>query len=236
VSAPRIVIAAGGTAGHVVPAIAVADALRAEGAEVSFVGGQRAEAELVPAAGYPLDPIRVEGISRSNPVKAARALGKAMYSLIGEAVERGFEARWAELRQRVDHLLTFDAWLFSTPMWNFGLPYRLKHYIDLIIQPTMAFTNDAEGAINTHGDGKIAILIGAGALDIRPGAALAALDFGLAHLAQCLRVYFGVREIHEIRVVPTFGDEASVERAMAAARTDTEALAISLAGRAGGRG
>ena len=70
--APRIVIAAAGTAGHVVPAIAVADALRAEGAEVSFVGGERAEAELVPAAGYPLDPIRVEGISRSNPLKAAR--------------------------------------------------------------------------------------------------------------------------------------------------------------------
>ncbi len=52
---PRIVIAAGGTAGHVVPAIAIADALRAEGAEVVFVGGERAEAELVPAAGYPFD-------------------------------------------------------------------------------------------------------------------------------------------------------------------------------------
>src|SRR6187401_2494262 len=73
----RVVIAAGGTAGHVVPAIAVADALRAEGSEVSFVGGERAEAELVPAAGYPLDRIAAEGISRSNPLKAARALLKA---------------------------------------------------------------------------------------------------------------------------------------------------------------
>ena len=72
-SAPRIVIAAGGTAGHVVPAIAVADALRAEGAEVSFVGGERAEAELVPAAGYPLDPIRVEGISPLEPAQGRRA-------------------------------------------------------------------------------------------------------------------------------------------------------------------
>ena len=46
---PRVVIAAGGTAGHVVPALAVADALRAEGAEVSFLGTrERAEAELVP--------------------------------------------------------------------------------------------------------------------------------------------------------------------------------------------
>ena len=62
-------IAAGGTAGHVVPAIAVADALRAEGAEVRFVGGERAEAELVPAAGYELDPLNVEGISRTQPAE-----------------------------------------------------------------------------------------------------------------------------------------------------------------------
>src|SRR5258705_1619066 len=80
-SGPRIVIAAGGTAGHVVPAIAVADALRAEGAEVSFVGGQRAEAELVPQAGYDLDTLRVEGISRTNPLKAARAVGRAGLAL-----------------------------------------------------------------------------------------------------------------------------------------------------------
>ena len=71
---PRIVIAAGGTAGHVVPALAIADALRAEGAEVVFAGGERAEAQLVPAAGYELEPLRVEGISRSNPLKAARAV------------------------------------------------------------------------------------------------------------------------------------------------------------------
>ncbi len=60
-----------------VPAIAIADALRAEGAEVVFVGGERVEAELVPQAGYPLEAIRVEGLSRSNPLKAARAVVKA---------------------------------------------------------------------------------------------------------------------------------------------------------------
>jgi UDP-N-acetylglucosamine--N-acetylmuramyl-(pentapeptide) pyrophosphoryl-undecaprenol N-acetylglucosamine transferase len=76
--APTIVIAAGGTAGHVVPALAVADALRAEGAHVVFVGGERAERTLVPAAGYELRPIAVEGLSRSNPLKAARAAAKAV--------------------------------------------------------------------------------------------------------------------------------------------------------------
>jgi UDP-N-acetylglucosamine--N-acetylmuramyl-(pentapeptide) pyrophosphoryl-undecaprenol N-acetylglucosamine transferase len=75
------VIAAGGTAGHVVPAIAIADALRAEGAEVVFAGGERAEAELVPAAGYRFEAIRVEGISRTNPLKAARAVVRAAGAL-----------------------------------------------------------------------------------------------------------------------------------------------------------
>jgi UDP-N-acetylglucosamine--N-acetylmuramyl-(pentapeptide) pyrophosphoryl-undecaprenol N-acetylglucosamine transferase len=87
---PTVVIAAGGTAGHVVPAIAIADALRAEGANVVFAGGERAEAELVPAAGYPFEPIRVEGISRTNPLKAARAVFRAAGALraAGAILER----------------------------------------------------------------------------------------------------------------------------------------------------
>src|SRR3712207_1965770 len=95
-SAARIVIAAGGTAGHVVPAIAVADALRAEGAQVSFVGGERAEAELVPAAGYPLDPIDVIGIPRRDPLRAARAVGKAVLAI--RSADRLLRARRAGVR------------------------------------------------------------------------------------------------------------------------------------------
>jgi len=56
-----------------VPALAVADALRAEGAEVVVVGGGRAERELVPAAGYELRVLRVEPLPRRQPAKAVRA-------------------------------------------------------------------------------------------------------------------------------------------------------------------
>jgi len=54
-----------------VPALAVAGALRAEGAEVVFVGGERAEAELVPQAGYELRNIRVRGFDRTSPWRVA---------------------------------------------------------------------------------------------------------------------------------------------------------------------
>jgi len=54
--------------------MAVADELRASGAEVSFLGTRdRMEAELVPAAGYEIDFVKVRGIDRRNPLKAARA-------------------------------------------------------------------------------------------------------------------------------------------------------------------
>ena len=92
---PRVVIAAGGTAGHVVPALAVADALRAEGAEVSFLGAaDRAEAEVVPAAGYEIDLLRVRGLDRRNPLRAAGALRLAAAAV--PAARRALRERGAQ--------------------------------------------------------------------------------------------------------------------------------------------
>jgi UDP-N-acetylglucosamine--N-acetylmuramyl-(pentapeptide) pyrophosphoryl-undecaprenol N-acetylglucosamine transferase len=67
-----------------VPALAVAEALRAEGADPVFLGAEgRIEAELVPAAGFEIDLVRVRGIDRRNPLKAAHAV-----ALAGLAVPR----------------------------------------------------------------------------------------------------------------------------------------------------
>lgn len=78
------------------PAIAVADALRAEGAEVSFLGTrERAEAELVPAAGYEIDFLRVSGLDRRNPLRAAVAAirsGRAVRAARRLLDERGADA------------------------------------------------------------------------------------------------------------------------------------------------
>jgi UDP-N-acetylglucosamine--N-acetylmuramyl-(pentapeptide) pyrophosphoryl-undecaprenol N-acetylglucosamine transferase len=75
-------MAAGGTAGHVVPALAIAGALRDSGARVDFIGGERAEAELVPAAGYPFHRLAVAGLDRRNPLKAVRAAGLAAMAVV----------------------------------------------------------------------------------------------------------------------------------------------------------
>ena len=68
----RILFAGGGTGGHIYPAIAIADALRAAAAErprIAFVGtGDRLEARLVPQAGYPLHRITARPLRRENIV------------------------------------------------------------------------------------------------------------------------------------------------------------------------
>jgi UDP-N-acetylglucosamine--N-acetylmuramyl-(pentapeptide) pyrophosphoryl-undecaprenol N-acetylglucosamine transferase len=65
--------------------MAVADELRASGAQVSFLGTRgRIEADLVPEAGYAIDYIKARGIDRRNPAKAVRAGVEALGS-VGDA-------------------------------------------------------------------------------------------------------------------------------------------------------
>lgn len=73
----RIVIAGGGTAGHVNPAIALGQALSDH--DVTFVGTLKgAEGALVPAAGFPLEPIEIRGFDRARPLGAVAVGFKAM--------------------------------------------------------------------------------------------------------------------------------------------------------------
>ncbi len=76
--------------------MAVADELRASGAEVSFLGTrERVEAELVPAAGYEIDFLEVRGIDRRNPLRAARAGIEALLAV--RVARRAIRARRADV-------------------------------------------------------------------------------------------------------------------------------------------
>ncbi|HEX5760971.1 MAG TPA: UDP-N-acetylglucosamine--N-acetylmuramyl-(pentapeptide) pyrophosphoryl-undecaprenol N-acetylglucosamine transferase [Thermoanaerobaculia bacterium] len=76
--------------------MAVADELRASGAEVSFLGTrERVEADLVPAAGYEIDFVEVRGIDRRNPLRAARAGFEAVGATV--AARRALRRRGADV-------------------------------------------------------------------------------------------------------------------------------------------
>jgi len=147
------------------------------------------------------------------------------YDLIaGDAVSPELSAAWDDIQSHVDRFLSCDAFLISTPMWNFGLPYPLKHFIDVVTQPGMAFTNDREGNVTGHAVGKKAMVIAASAMPIVPGSDWAHLDFQLRYLESWLG-FIGVADIHSLRVAPTYGAGDAVSRAMEAASKRARGMA-----------
>ena len=112
------VIAAGGTGGHVAPAIAVAEALRDRGVRVSFAGSpDRLEAQLVPEAGYEFDPFPVAGLPREPSAALIRSL-----ALAGRAP---FACRKILARRRPNVVLGAGGYV-GGPMvlaaWSRGIP------------------------------------------------------------------------------------------------------------------
>ena len=90
----NVVIAAGGTAGHVNPAVAVARALPLE--SISFIGTERGpEAAIVPEAGFALDPIDIAGFDRGRPAHLPLVGVKAVSAIF--AARRLLAARSADV-------------------------------------------------------------------------------------------------------------------------------------------
>src|SRR5579872_5723941 len=73
-----------------------------------------------------------------------RADGKYML-MNGKDLYGGLKESWLEIIQHIERFKSTDLFLISTPMWNFSIPYMLKQYIDLIVQPRYLFQYTKSG-------------------------------------------------------------------------------------------
>jgi FMN-dependent NADH-azoreductase len=79
------------------------------------------------------------------PLTVKRVDGK--YALLsGKELSGELKDAWQDIIKHIERFLSSDLYLISTPMWNFGIPYTLKHYIDVILQPKYLFRYTAKGA------------------------------------------------------------------------------------------
>jgi len=141
----------------------------------------------------------------------------AKYQVLhGQEFDSKQEEAWQTVVDLCDEFKSADKYVFSLPMWNFGIPYKLKHYIDVITQPGQTFSFSPETGYSGLVTGRPAVAIYA-----RGGSYVSeqtsAMDFQRTYLNLWLG-FIGLTEIDEVLYESTLGAPDDV------AKSESEAL------------
>lgn len=63
----------------------------------------------------------------------------------GKDLSGDVKESWEEIVFHIERFMSADGYLLSSPMWNFSIPYHLKKYIDVIVQPKYMFRYTDKG-------------------------------------------------------------------------------------------
>lgn len=135
------------------------------------------------------------------PELTVRDVGDS-YQFLGEDRVSDPDDEWNAVQQEIERVRSSDKLLISAPMWNFSIPYRLKQYIDLIVQPgyTFQYTSDGpEGLLDASG-----VVITSRGGDYSEGSGAEALDHQGPYLRTILS-FMGVDPIQTVHAQPMDG-------------------------------
>lgn len=121
---------------------------------------------------------------------------------------------WDVITKITDQFKAADHYLFSSPMWNFSIPYKLKHYIDVISQPGLTWSFSPETGYEGLVTGKSATLVLARGGEYSSGPVVAAMDFQRTYLEMILG-FIGFKDINTVLIEPTLTDAKDDAVAMA---------------------
>lgn len=130
---------------------------------------------------------------------------------------------WQSVVDLCDEFKAADKYVISLPMWNFGIPYKLKHYIDLIAQPGQTFSFSPETGYSGLVTGKPAAVVyargGAYGSDGSSG-----MDLQKGYLDLILG-FIGFTDVQSIVFEPTLGSPDDVAKTEAAAIEQAKTIA-----------
>jgi FMN-dependent NADH-azoreductase len=122
---------------------------------------------------------------------------------------------WHQVTRYVDELKGCSRIVMSVPMWNFSIPYRLKHYLDLVVQPGLSFGVNESGAFGLIEDKPVFIAYASGG-SYPAGSGAAVLDHQKPYLEMILG-YMGLKDVRSVRVEATLSSDAQVEESRSGA-------------------
>ncbi|WP_250511276.1 NAD(P)H-dependent oxidoreductase [Caballeronia sp. GACF4] len=144
----------------------------------------------------------------------------------GRELDTAQASAWRTVHALAERFTKADVIVFSVPMWNFGIPYRLKHLIDVISQKDVLFTFDENGLNGLLG-GKTVVTIAARGVQLGGDFPPEEYDFQSDYLKMWSRMV-GITDVRVVTVEKTLAgpeqDHASRNEASEKARE----LALSL--------
>lgn len=144
--------------------------------------------------------------------------------LAGRAMGPGEKAAWDDIVRMIDRLKAADGVVIATPMWNFGIPYKLKHWIDLITQPGLAFSFDPATGYAPLLAPKPVLVILSSAGDYSNGPSRGRPDLATPYLREAFK-FIGLNQVSFVPIGPTIASPADVAAARANAEARLDALA-----------
>lgn len=134
-------------------------------------------------------------------------------------------AAWQAIVDAFNHFNSADKYIFSLPMWNFGVPYVFKHYVDILAQPGLAFNVTPEGGYEGLVTGKPAVVIVSRGGEYPAGTPGEAFDFQKPYVDTFLK-FIGFADVKYIYVEPMMNPEKA-EAGVQAAKDLAKELAAS---------
>ena len=132
---------------------------------------------------------------------------------------------WGMVERVIAQFTGADKYLFSLPMWNFGIPYKLKHYIDVIVQPGYTFSFSPEEGYSGLVTGKPAATVYSRAGAYGPDSGMESYDLQRKYLETALG-FIGFSDIQSVMIEETLGPDEVKEKNMAAARKLAQKIAV----------
>lgn len=150
---------------------------------------------------------------------------KTKYTVMaGQPIDKRHKESWGQIELLIQHFMSADIYLISTPMWNFSIPYALKYYIDCIVQPGYMYKYNEMGQAVPLVLGKKMVCITSRGGDYSMGSPFHTYDFQEPYL-RAIFGFIGITDMHFINAQPMDITPALRQIASAAAIKEASSLA-----------
>lgn len=149
----------------------------------------------------------------------------AKYAIMhGQSHSEAQRKSWLAVEQTIADFKKADRYLFSLPMWNFTIPYKLKHFFDVIVQPSYTFSSSLGGGYKGLVTGKPAVIIYSRGGAYGSGSGGESLDFQKTYMETILK-FIGFTDIQSVIIEPTLSSQELKDKSVKQAKEKAIALA-----------